>query len=514
MSSLASVSWGVAALVAALLYFNSKKSSKHPLPPGPKKRFLVGNLLDLPTSFEWETYARWSKEYGSDILHLSAAGMNLIVVNSTKVANDLFGERSANYSSRPQFPMTNELLGWGWLLSAMPYGEPWKERRRMFQQHFPAEDLLHQVREVEFIRRFLLLALNSPDSLLDLARHTIGGIALSLAFGIPIKPLDDPYINLAHKAIAGINESAVPGAFLVDFFPLLKYVPEWVPGAGFQKKAREWRNLQEEFHNKPYYDTLNNIKNGVAQPSFVSLALDSLDESTGTKEHQHLVIKDTAGMFFGGGAETTVTALETLVLLLLLHPEVQKKIQEELDRVVGHDRLPDFKDQDDMPYLMAVIKESVRWSPVLPIAVPHEATEDDIYNGYYIPKGSIVVGNVWAMLHDERDYPNPSEFNPERFLKNGKLNPEIADPFNVFFGFGRRECPGKHVGLATLWLITASILSVFDITKPVDKNGAVVEPSGGYHSALICHPIPYKTLLKPRSREAEQLVRTINEAAA
>lgn len=145
-----------------------------------------------------------------------------------------------------------------------------------------------------------------------------------------------------------------------------------------------------------------------------------------------------------------------------LYPDVQKRAQAELDAVVGPSRLPEHADRDALPYLDAIVKETMRWHPATPVGVSHFSTTDDEYDGHFIPKASIVVVNIWyqyplrclswpwsvpvrsfhfsprSILHDADTYPQPDEFIPERFLKDGQLNPEVRDPATVLFGFGRR----------------------------------------------------------------------------
>ena len=115
-----------------------------------------------------------------------------------------------------------------------------------------------------------------------------------------------------------------------------------------------------------------------------------------------------------------------------------KKAQDELDRVVGRDRLPEFSDRENLPYINAIVKEVIRWNPPLPIAIPNRVTQDDVYRGYIIPEGANVVQNVWAIFRDSTVYPNPEVFNPERFLKDGKIDPTVFDPESRAFGAGRR----------------------------------------------------------------------------
>ena len=123
---------------------------------------------------------------------------------------------------------------------------------------------------------------------------------------------------------------------------------------------------------------------------------------------------------------------------MVLNPKAMKKAQEELDRVVGKGELPDFSHKDNLPYIDALVKEVLRWSSPLPIGVPGKAMQDDVYRGYLIPAGATVIQNVWAICRDPSIYPDPETFNPDRFLKDGKINPLVLNPEDRGFGTGRR----------------------------------------------------------------------------
>ncbi|OAX35253.1 cytochrome P450 [Rhizopogon vinicolor AM-OR11-026] len=189
---------------------------------------------------------------------------------------------------------------------------------------------------------------------------------------------------------------------------------------------------------------------------------------------------------------------------MTLFPDVQKKAQAEIDAVVGPDRLPSFADRDSLPYVEALTKEVLRWNAVVPTGVPHRVMEDDIHDGYYIPKGSLIIPNIWFMLNDPRTYSNPSEFNPERFLANDGKGPEI-EPRTICFGFGRRICPGLHLADASVWLSAAMSLAVFDVSKVVE-NGVEIKPEFDSTSGTISHPKPFKCSIKPRSAKALALI--------
>ncbi|KAG6873811.1 hypothetical protein C0992_008410, partial [Termitomyces sp. T32_za158] len=293
---------------------------------------------------------------------------------------------------------------------------------------------------------------------------------MNVTYGIQIAPKNDRYIEIAEKALAGMAEAANPGAFFVEFLPFLKHVPEWVPGAGFQRKAREWKAAVYEMRDAPFETAMRAIKEGTALPNFVSNIVSALETDSKDSLEQDLeIVKACAGMSYA---------------------EVQVKGQEELDRVLGHSRLPEFSDRKDLPYICAIVKELLRWAPVAPLGLPHMVTKDDEYNGYFIPAGTAIVGNTWAILHDPETFPNPSVFNPDRFIDPSRPEgraPDFSpiDPLSVTFGYGRRVCPGRYMAEAQLFMSIACMLAVFDISRGVDEMGRLVEPKAEFTSGLI-----------------------------
>lgn len=140
-------------------------------------------------------------------------------------------------------------------------------------------------------------------------------------------------------------------------------------------------------------------KTGTAPPSFTKLLLDEAHANgTLTPSREH-TIKWAAASLYSGGADTTVSSISTFFLSSLLFPSVQKRAQEELDRVIGPDRLPSFADRDKLPYIDAMVKEVLRWGPVGPLAVPHRSTGEDVYDGKWrLPKGGLIFANIWYVM--------------------------------------------------------------------------------------------------------------------
>jgi cytochrome P450 len=171
-------------------------------------------------------------------------------------------------------------------------------------------------------------------------------------------------------------------------------------------------------------------------------------------------------------------------MLMAIHPEVQKKAQKEIDQLLGGERLPTLSDRDSLPYISAVMKEIFRWHAPLPISVPKLLKEDDAYKGYFLPKGAIVMENIWAVFQDPVVYPEPHIFNPERFLKDGKLDPSAKNPEDRVFGSARRICPGRHFADRAVFLRIASILATFSIEPGMNEKGEV-ESEIKFHEGVV-----------------------------
>ncbi|KAJ7467798.1 cytochrome P450 [Mycena galericulata] len=537
-------------LALLIIYYGMRRNRNRsglPLPPGPRKLPIVGNLFDIPSERQWEAYSKWSKEFDSDIIHVNVAGTSIVVLSSMKAIREVFDKRSSLYSDRPRLPMLNELMGWDFGIGSrnfthrirkctlmpgifpgfMKYGDRWRAHRKMFHEAFNvgASKRFHPQQRVaahEFLRRIS----HDPENVMGHLRHVNASLILNVTYGINVLSSNDPYIDLAEKAMHGLSVASIPGAFLVDTIPALKYVPSWIPGAGFQRKAKEWRKLAREVLEVPFIEAKRDVAMGTSTISFTSLSLGAF-EQTGNEEYlaQETVIKATAATMYAAGSDTTLSALGTFILAMLFNPEAQKKAQAELDSVIGQGQLPDFKDEASLPYVSAIVKEVLRWKTVLPIAIPHYLSAEDEYRGYRIPTGSIVIGNAWALLHDEVGprpflaqcspdlynvrqamYPDPHSFKPERFLLDGKINPLVMNPELVAFGFGRRVCPGRHIAYSSLWITVASILSTLNIEKAVDEEGKAVEPSYEYFQGLITTPLPFRCAITPRSPQALDVI--------
>ncbi|KAI0161804.1 cytochrome P450 [Hypoxylon sp. FL1284] len=487
--------------------FNAvKNAGRPPLPPGPKGLPLVGNLYDLPQPgvFEGGHWLKHKEIYGK-ISSVKVMGQTMIILNDEEMAHELLDRRSAIYSSRPRQVFAGEIVGWENSLAPCPHNNRFRLLRKNLARVIGSKSLIakfSRLQEAE-VGHFLLHMLHHPEKLLDHIRRE-GGIALlKVVYGYTVEPHgEDPFVSLTTRTMNHFSLAAAPGVWMVDIFPFLKYIPEWFPGATFKKVGREWAGELHQIVEKPHAFTELQMAQGKPTRSFLATLLEN--ENT-PPEEQH-TNKWGAMALCAAGSFTSRATMMWFFLAMTLYPDVQKKAQEELDRVIGKDRLPNGADRENLPYIEAVVQETLRWHSVVPLAVPHTCTKDDTIDGYFIPKGAMVIPNLWAYSHDEATYKDAYTFNPDRFL--GK-DPE-PDPRRWAFGFGRRICPGQFLADNSLYFKIAQTLSVFSISKHVE-NGREVEPTFDYLPGLVSYPVPYKNTVKPRSAHHEKLIESIEE---
>ncbi|KAI9432056.1 cytochrome P450 [Lactarius indigo] len=467
-----------------------------PYPPGPKRLPIIGNLFSIPSREEWVTYRKWSEEFGSDVIHVDVMGAHTFILNSMKSANDLLDKRFSIYSDRPHLTVMQELFGMDYNIALTPYGSAWRHSRRELRENFrPAALEAYQPIEQRAVHRLLRNLLSSPDNFVQHFRHMAGQVILSITYGIDVLPENDPYIADAERLSQSVAIGTSREATLLDTIPWLIKMPSCFPGARFKRYAQEWYPIVAGAVMTPYDKVKRELASGAATPSVAANIISRLDENS--TEEDLWVAKAVPGTIYLGGVDTTIFALETFVLAMTLYPDVQRKAQAEIDQLIGDSRLPEFWDQDKLPYVEAVLKEVLRWHPVTPLAIPHRVTESDIYGGYYIPAGSMVIANAWAMLHDPAVFAEPGRFDPERWLSPG------APTFpNQAFGFGARQCPGRFLARASMWSTMVGILAAFDI-KPTEDG----PPEEIYSSGFLSYPVPFRCYIRPRSMAAASLVR-------
>ncbi|KAH9986740.1 cytochrome P450 [Russula compacta] len=480
-------------------------------PPGPRPLPIIGNLLDIPLERSWLTYTRFSKTYG-DVLSFRFLGQVIVVLNTTKAAKDLLEKRGDIYVDRPPVPFY-EMVGWQWLLPIARGDDRWRLGRRLLDRGLrPGAITSYRPTIQAKAHSHLSRLLAKPQQWEVYVELFQGELILAMTYGCEVQGPDDRMIDAAKRMNKFGSEQILPGALLVNHIPLLRHIPGWLPWFSYKPLTRIGHELGNQVLYPPIQLVKENMVNGTARPS---LALENFQEvenlklSGSERDKAEETIVGALGSIYAAGADTTTSAVMSFVAAMLIYPDIQKKAQNELDSVTRRERLPTFDDRPRLPFIDAVCKEVLRWRPVTPIGVPHASVKDDVYDGFFIPKGAVVIGNTWAILHDPALYPEPDIFKPERFLNpDGSLR---DDPTLIAaFGFGKRICPGRHLVDATLFILVSSMLSVFTLER--GKDGWDKPSDYTFSGKVISYPNQFPCSFIPRDREAQELV--LNHAMA
>ncbi|KAJ1300072.1 hypothetical protein OPQ81_002554 [Rhizoctonia solani] len=464
----------------------------------------------MPQSNEHLGFIDLGKKLQTKMFSLTVLGKTMVVLNSQDDAINLLQNRSGTYSDRACPPMIAEpsLVNFSEFISLLGYNDRWRKSRRLMHPwlHKKASESFHesQQHEARLLLQRLLLSVDRLDSSEDLFLEffrTLSSTLMRSIYGYHLHGLDDPILVEVVRLVDNLSKASMPTNFLVNAFPSLRFVPEWFPGAGWKKTAREWRVQQESTVRNAFNWTKTRITSGTHEPSMVASLLTEGEKLGLSGEELDDYVSKIAITLFVGGVDTTANTLLAFVVAMILYPDAQQKAQDEIDTVIGASRLPGLGDQTQLPFTKRLIQEILRWCPVVPIGVPHATTNEDTYQGFRIPKGAMVIGNIWAMSRDEKFYKNPEKFDPDRFL-----DPSV--PSCPVFGFGRRECPGIHFAESSIFIIIASLLSAFKITVPKNANGEEILPVLASDNAIIFHPTEFRLKLESRSDLHAHLVRS------
>lgn len=471
-----------------------------PLPPGPRSLPVLGNALQLDTKRPWLTYTAWGKIHGK-IIHSRIFGIDLIVINSETIARELLDKRSANYSSRPVV-RTNELAGLGFNTAFLPYGETLRQHRRIFHQVLKAEaSVSYRDMYSRYANELVIGFMNAPSDLQQQTEVYTESLIMAVTYGHLAHGDEGSFLSHAHELLDIAKHITSPEkAAMFAAFPLLEKLPSWCFSGVYAQMGRG-RELCQQFLNDPFNKVKAQMADGTASRSlvadFLSQTRDDADED---------MMKAVALTGYLSGIDTSASALQAFLLAMVLYPDIQARARAEIDQIVKHDQMPCLDHRASLPYLDAVLHEVLRWCPVAPLGAPHMASHDDVYSGYFIPKGAVVMVNQWALSRDEDVFPDASHFDPSRHLTvDGKLKDPLVNHFA--FGYGRRICPGRWFAENGLWTAAASILAVLRIDHAKDSNGHRIEVKLQLSSGLVTHPEPFRCSFESANTARERHLR-------
>ncbi|KAG1848160.1 cytochrome P450 [Suillus tomentosus] len=455
-----------------------------PLPPGPPGRWLLGNTL--PESYAPFQFARWTEQYGP-VFSLKQGHRIFVVIGRHQAAVNIMEKEGANVADRPRSIAVHETLAGGFRVVLEGSTERLRRMRRVMQANLqPKVAKTYEPMQTRHAKNVVLDILNDPKNHQRHVMRYSASVIMSFAYGKATSTsYTDPEVVTINKFSARFGQAMKPGAYLVDTYPILRFVP------GYLSQLKAWHREEFAFYNGQLDAVRRQMREGTASPSFARFMLEHQKQyQLGDKEVAFL-----AGVIFGAGADTTASAITIMMMAAATHTDAQARVQEELDNVVGRMRLPTFADQEMLPQVTAFMLESLRWRPVTPGGFAHRAIKDIIWNNYVIPAGATVIGNHLAIANDPEVFPEPHRFNPQRWIDDaGRVR---GDMRFFTFGFGRRVCPGQHFANRSIFLNTALILWAFRLSE----DPAAKIDTHAFSDSAITHAAPFEICFAKRIDE-------------
>ncbi|KAF5358757.1 hypothetical protein D9758_008555 [Tetrapyrgos nigripes] len=457
------------------------------LPPGPPTVALLGNVHLLPTQSIWMKLTEWAREYG-DFYSLKLGSDTAIVLTSMKAVKELLDQQSGLTSDRPKSYFAETTFE-GLHAATMSYNNTLRLFRKTMQpmlnssgaiQHQPIQiaeatqlmhDLLHSPNMSLLLDLFMeiLISLTNHQRVYTHLERYSTSVTTSIVFGKRFPEYDCAEVEGIFQSLNATARIFEPGAHPpVDQLPILNYIPDrWAKW----KRMAKWGN---RLVRRIYFHLLSvaedRVRDGKENGSFLEGVIKRREEYGLTRREVAFL----GGVLLEGGVHTTSLFLQWMILSLIAFPEVQKKAQEEMDRVIGQERAPRLEDFADLPYCRALVNELHRFRPVAPISIPHAMLDDGTYRNCFLLKGTTLFMNAWGIYHDPDVYENPEIFNPDRYLQNefgAKPGVDVSDfRNNIIFGSGRRICPGIHVANTSLALNAMNLLWAFHFSPAIDSN--------------------------------------------
>ncbi|XP_069898980.1 cytochrome P450 1A1-like isoform X2 [Dipodomys merriami] len=448
-------------------------------PPGPWGWPLIGHVLTLGKNPHL-ALTRLSQQYG-DVLQIRLGSTPVVVLSGLDTIRQALVKQGDDFKGRPDFHSFAFINNGQSMTFNSDSGPTWAARRRLAQNALKNFSVAtdptsasscyleeHVSKEAEYlIHKFQELMAEVGH--FDAYRYVVISVAnviCAICFGRRYDHDDELLLSLVNlnNEFGEVLASGHP----VDFIPILRYLP-----------SRALRVFKEQ--NKKFYvfmQTLVQEHYRTFQKGHIRDITDSLIEHCQDKkldENANIQLSDEEIIaivvdLFGAGFDTVTTAISWCLMYLVKNPGIQRKIQKELDAVVGRERRPRLSDRPQLPYLEAFILEMFRHSSFVPFTIPHSTTKHTSLNGFYIPKGRCIFVNQWQINHDQKLWGDPSEFRPERFLSpDGTVDKVLSDKV-ILFGLGKRKCLGEVIGRWEVFLFLAILVQQVEFSVSPGKK--------------------------------------------
>ncbi|XP_059903553.1 cytochrome P450 2U1 isoform X1 [Gadus macrocephalus] len=501
--------------LCVLVHCNRKRVDLTNIPPGPKPMPIVGNFgAFLVPPCLWKFFAKpqqtRSKKghlafmteqanlYGN-IYSIFIGHKLVVILNGYEVIKDALTNHADVFSDRPDIP-TIALMTKRKGIAFAPFGPVWRTQRKFCQASLRTFGLgklslePHILECLAVVKEELLQHYrNSSDTGVDptpLIRTAVSNVICSMSMGHNFHHDDEEFNTLLELMARGLEISISGPALLINILPALYYLP-----CGIFKELRQVQRDITAFLKKiitQHRATLDPSDPRDLIDMYLAKVLEQQaageEDSSFSEDYLFYIIGD----LFIAGTDTSTNSILWMLLYMALHPDVQEKVQAEMDKVVGRARLPSMKDKGSLPFTEATIMEVERLTVAVPLGIPHMASKTAEFRGFTIPKGTVVIPNLWSVHRDPTVWEEPDTFNPGRFLDEaGKL---LRSEHFIPFGIGPRICMGEQLAKMEMFLMFTNLLQAFQFSLPI----GVPAPSMQGRFGLTLAPCPYTVCVIPR----------------
>ncbi|XP_029355130.1 cytochrome P450 2J2-like [Echeneis naucrates] len=483
--------WSVLIFLFVFLLCADVWKNRVPLgyPPGPYPLPFIGHLHLIDPSRIHLQFSEFAEKYGN-IFSLCLFGGKCVVISGFKLVREALVQNGEDYMDRPVVPLFNDFVGEKGIV--ISNGNQWKQQRR-FALHTlknfglgkkSLEQSIQQ--ECQYLTEAVAVQQGEPFNIQLLLNNAVSNVICCLVFGHRFEYTDKHYRSI----LQNFNDIiALQGSLAVQIYNTVPWLMKWLPGPHTQIRSLVQKVIDfVEIELKEHKESLD--------PSSPRDYIDSFLIEMGEKEDEYSGF-DSRNLsictldLFGAGTETTTTTIHWGLLYMIYYPDIQERVQAEIDTVVGSSRQPSVSDRDHMPYTNAVIHEIQRMADIIPLNLPHITNKDTTLNKYTIPKGTIIIATLHSVLRDESVWETPHSFNPQHFLdQEGKFRKREAFlPFSA----GKRVCLGEQLARMELFLFFTSLLQRFSFSPASGQQLTLEAKLGALRS-----PRPYCLCAVPR----------------
>ncbi|XP_030012535.1 cytochrome P450 1B1 [Sphaeramia orbicularis] len=458
--------------------------------PGPFGWPIIGNAAQMGNT-PHRYFARMAKKYGN-VFQIKLGCRTVVVLNGDSIKQALI-RQGPEFAGRPDF-VSFQFVSNGDSLAFNTITDWWKVHRkvahstvRMFSTGNPQTKKTfehHVLCEVKELLQLLLGKTKEHKYFQPMTYLVVStaNIMSAVCFGKRYSYEDEEF-----QQMVGRNDQftkTVGAGSIVDVMPWLQLFPNPIKTIFDNFKALNFEfNLFIRDKVMEHRKTVQSSAIRDMTDAFI-VALDQLRDKTGASLQKDYVTS-TVGDIFGASQDTLSTALQWIILILVKYPDMQVRLQQEVDKVVDRNRLPSIEDQPHLPYVMAFIYEVMRFTSFVPLTIPHSTVTDTSIMGYTVPKNTVVFINQWSINHDPELWEHPETFDPERFLRDGVLNKDKASSV-LIFSLGKRRCIGEELSKLQLFLFTSVITHQCNVSADPSNP-----PKLEYNYGLTLKPLPF-----------------------